>query len=149
MTKKILARGWGFEIDTDPLATTPTGSPAWTAIKGINTFTLSGDKEDADTSDFDSEYNEHIPAMRSREVSIEGYYLEDGGTRDAGQDAVDEYTEMVGQQAMATIRITSPGGVVKEYVGSLSNGDIGGGNTDATSWGATLTVSGKPTSVQP
>lgn len=145
---KVLARNWLIELNTDPLATTPTGTAVWTKVGGINTFTLSNDKEDSDTTDFDSEgYAEHLVAGRSNEISFEGFFLEDpaNGARDAGQEAVEKYAELVGAEAMGQLRITSPGGKVKTYNGSFAVGDVGGGNNDPTSWGATYTVSGKPT----
>jgi hypothetical protein len=142
---KILARNWLIETDTSTTAT-----PAWTKIGGINTFTLSNDKEDTDVTDFDSAgFSEHMVAARTTEVGFEGFFLEDpaDGTRDAGQQFLEDKGELVGPAAMVKIRITSPGKKGKIYTGSIAIGDVGGGNNDATSWGATMTVSGKPTKV--
>lgn len=147
---KVLARNWLIEIDTDALAATPTGSPVWTKIGGINTFTISSDKEDADTTDFDDQgYSSHIVAGRSNEISYEGFYLEDPdtGERDAGQAAVEDYSDRIGPEAMGQIRMTSPGGKVRQFRGSFVTGDVGGGNNDATSWGASFTPSGPPVTV--
>jgi predicted secreted protein len=147
---KVLARNWKIEIDTDPLATMPTGTAVWTKIAGVNTFTISNDKEDTDTTDFDSNgYNEHLVASRSNEVSFEGFFIEDqtNGQRDAGQEAVEKYGDKIGPEAMATIRLTSPGGKVRQFKGSFAVGDVGGGNNDATSWGASFTPSGAPITV--
>lgn len=149
---KVLARNWKIEIDKDPLAGTPTGTQVWQKIGGINTFTITSDKEDADTTDFDSEgYNTHIVASRSNEITFEGFFLEDSatGARDPGQQAVEDYADKIGHTSIATIRMTSPSGKVTEYDGSIGIGDVGGGTNDPTSWGATVAVSGKPTKITP
>lgn len=143
---KVLARNWKIEVDTSGTAT-----PTWTKVGGVNTFTLSNDKTDTDTTDFDSGgFDEHMVAGRSNAISFEGFFLEDAtGVRDAGQAYIETKAEAVGPGAMAKLRITSPGGKAKQYNGSFSVGDVGGGNNDSTSWGANFTVSGKPTAVTP
>lgn len=147
---KVLARNWIIEVDTDPLATVPTGTPVWTKVGGVNTFTISSDKEDADTTDFDSVgHSEHIVASRSNEITFEGFFIEDqtDGSRDAGQEAVEDYADKIGPESIAKIRLTSPGGKVRQFNGSFVTGDVGGGNNDATSWGASFTPSGAPVTV--
>lgn len=140
---KVLARNWTIEVNTGTEAT-----PTWTKVGGLNTFTLSNDKEDADTTDFDSDgYAEHIVAGRSNEVSFEGSFLEDpaDGSRDAGQAKIETLAEETGAAAMGQVRITPPSGENgKIYKGSFTVGDVGGGTNDPTTWGATMTVSGKP-----
>lgn len=143
---KVLARDWTIEVS--PTVTAPT----FTRVGGVNTFTVSSDKNDTDVTDFDSGgYDEHIVTGRSNEVSFEGFYLEDPdtGTRDPGQAIIDTKTEEIGPDAFGVVRITSPGGKVRQYKASFGVGDIGGGNTDATSWGATATPSGPPLVVSP
>ena len=140
---KVLARGWTLEVNTGT-----EEEPEFTPIGGINTFTFSNSKNDADITDFDSEgYMEHIVASRSFEISMEGFYLEDlaTGDRDAGQEKVEEYGNLVGEDSLRTYRLTTPGGTVKTFLASTNIGDQGGGNDDPTSWGATLTVSGQIT----
>jgi hypothetical protein len=149
---KVLARNWIIEVDTDPLATTPTGTPVWTKVGGVNTFTISSDKEDADTTDFDDGgYASHIVASRSNEITFEGFFIEDiaDGSRDAGQDAVETFAEYIGPESIVPLRLTSPGGKVREWNGSFVTGDVGGGTNDPTSWGATFTPSGPPATVTP
>lgn len=149
---KVLARNWLIEVDIDPLATLPTGTASWKLMGGINTFTISNDKEDTDTTDFNSGgYSEHIVAGRSNEVSFEGFYIEDmaTGDRDEGQAAVESYADLIGPDAITQVRLTSPGGKVRQFFGSFGVGDIGGGNNDATSWGANFTPSGPPVVVLP
>lgn len=145
---KVLARDWTIEIDTDPLATTPTGSPVWTEIKGLNTIGFSQTKNDADVTTFDSGgFLEHIPASRGYEVTLEGIFLEDvsTGDRDPGQEAVEEYADMVGAEALASFQLTSPGGTIWSFSGSVTVETPSGGNDDPTGWSATITVSGQIT----
>lgn len=150
--RKILARKWLFEIDADQVKETPTDTATWTKIGGLNTFTLGNDAEQTDTTDFDSDgHSEHMITQRSKEISFEGYYLEDesDGARDPGQQAVEDAAELIGQRSLVPLRVTSPSGKVQQFLGSVSIGDVGGGNNDATSWGATYTKSGKPVTVTP
>src|SRR5690606_10420287 len=101
---KVLARGWKFEINTG----TPE-IPAWTPIKGINSFSIATTKNDADVTDFDSDgWLKHIPASRGRSITLEGFYLEDPdtGDRDPGQEAVEELADKVGFPALAQFRMT-------------------------------------------
>lgn len=142
---KVLARNWLIEVNTGTSAV-----PVWTPVKGINTFTISGDKEDTDTTDFDSNgWAEHLVAGRSKEVTFEGFFIEDeaDGTRDPGQQYIEGQGEKIGLEAVTPLRLTSPGGKVRQFNGSFAVGDVGGGNNDATSWGATYTPTGAPIAV--
>lgn len=142
---KILARNWKIEIGSALV------TPTWTTIKGLNSFTISNDKEDADTTDFDSGgYSEHIVAGRSHDISFEGFYIEEtAGARDPGQAAVETAAEKIGAAAILPLRMTSPGGKVRQFNGSFAIGDVGGGINDPTSWGASFTPSGPPVVVAP
>jgi hypothetical protein len=141
---KVLARNWIIEAAED------IATPTWTKVGGVNTFTISSDKEDADTTDFDDQgYSSHIVAGRSNEITFEGFFMEDqtSGERDAGQELIEDFGEKIGPEAMGLVRLTSPGGKVRQFRGSFVTGDVGGGNNDATSWGATFTPSGPPVTV--
>jgi len=84
--QKILARQWTKKIRTS------TGPDVFTDILGINSFTVATSKQDADTTDFDSNgWQEHLPATRGVTISLDGYRMEDpsNGDRDAGQAAVE------------------------------------------------------------
>ena len=145
---KVLARDWDFEINNGTEAV-----PVWVDIRcGLNTLTFSSAKNDADTTDFCSEgWQEHIVASRNNSVSASGFYLEDpdDGTRNAGQELVETASRLFGYDALKQFRLTSPGGTIKIFSGSVALGDIGGGNDDPTSWGFTVTVSGSTTITPP
>lgn len=135
---KVLARDWKLEIQKEP--------STWVAIKGLNTLSFSNSKNDTDTTDFNSEgATEHMVTSRSQEISAEGFYLVDKKekTRDEGQGLVEALAEKIGPESLGQFRITNPAGTAKTFMASANIGDIGGGNDDATSWGVTLTVSGK------
>jgi hypothetical protein len=132
---KVLAREWVVSINTGTYV-----APVWKEIKGLNTLTFSSGKNDADTTDFNSEgYEEHIVASRNAELSIEGLYMEDpsDGTRDPGQEAVEALAELMGNDSLGDFKLISPGGAGKRFYASAEIGDVGGGNDDATSWSAT------------
>jgi len=140
---KVLARGWTFEINTGTEAT-----PVWTPIGGINNFSISTTKNDADATSFDSGgWLEHLVASRGRQITLEGFHLEDptDGTRDPGQEAVEELADQVGEASLGQFRITSPGGKTWTFKASADVQGPGGGNDDFASWSATLTVSGRIT----
>jgi hypothetical protein len=132
---KVMARDW--EIHVSKL----TPIPVWVRIGGITTFTSSNDKEDADVTDFDDQgYSQGIVVSRTGETSFEGHYLED----DEGQQLIDDLSEEMGHESLALIRLTRPSGRVLEFCGTFTMGDVGGGNNDITSWGASINRSGKP-----
>lgn len=134
---KVLARGWKVEIQDSLLA--------WKEVKGINTLTFSGSKNDADTTTFDDNgWLTHLVASRGRTITLGGYYLEDPstGARDAGQETVDALADSIGTTSLGTFRLTSPYGTVRNLTASANVSDIGGGNDDPTGWSAELTING-------
>jgi len=139
---KVLARKFLVEVQ-DPL------NSEWVPIKGLETIGFSGSKEDADTTDFESDgFTEHVVASRSYEVSLEGFWVEDPttGERDPGQEIVESLAEKVGEESLGTFRITSPGGKVRTFKASASVEGPSGGKSEMAKWSATLTVSGRVTS---
>jgi hypothetical protein len=143
---KVAARDWTVEIQTGVDGT--TGEPIYTPINELTTLTFGSEKEDRDTTTFNSGgWAEHLVAQRGRTLGIEGYHSEDPatGARDAGQQAVDDHGDKVGADSLAGFRLTSPGGNIKTFMASSNPSEKGGGNNDNTSWGAELTISGKVT----
>jgi len=139
---KCLARDWIVEIG-DGGAT-----PVWTEIKGINTLTFGSSKNDADTTSFDNGgVNTHLVASRGYTLTLEGFYMIDveTGDREPGQQLVEELADKIGPSSIGQFRLTDPAGLVRTFSASANIGDVGGGNDDPTSWGAELTISGKPT----
>lgn len=136
---KVLAKDWKLEI-SDMGAT-----PAFTTVKGLDTFTFSGGKTDADTTTFDSEgWEEHLVAGRSRTLTGAGKYLEDdSGDQDPGQEMIEQAAEQIGEDSLVDFKLTSPSGKVRSFKASVDLGDIGGGNNDPTSFGFELKVSGQ------
>ena len=137
---RVLARDWVFEVEGTAGTFVPVG--------GLHTFGLGGTKVDTDTTGFDSEgFAEHLVTERAHSLTLSGFFIEDldTGARDPGQKIIDELAEKIGEEAIGNFKLTSPGGTVMTFKGSVEPGDIGGGKNDATSWGATITVTGKIT----
>ena len=137
---RVLARDWVFEVEGTAGTFVPVG--------GLHTFGLSGTKVDTDTTGFDSEgWAEHLVTERAHSLTLSGFFIEDQttGERDPGQAIIDELATKIGEDAIGNFKLTSPGGTVMTFKGSVEPGDIGGGKNDATSWGATITVTGKVT----
>ncbi|MGM0437492.1 MAG: phage tail tube protein [Bacillota bacterium] len=126
-------------------------------IKGVTSFSPSREKNDADITDFDSGgWLEHIVASRSASFDIEGYHIEDDadGSRDAGQEELETLATQMGNDAMATLRLSGPGDQNEVYmtvsVDAPMNGiSTGGGNDDPAGWAATLNMSGEPMTTDP
>jgi len=143
---KVLARDATFEINDGTEAV-----PDWLEIKGVTSLTFNPTKNDADTTDFDSEgVLEHLPASRGLAFTMGGFRLEDRdtGDRDPGQAAVEAYDALVGPDGLASFRITTPAGDVYAFSASVSVTPHGGGNDDPASWSVTITRSG-PTTYTP
>lgn len=137
---KFLARDLTIEVDN-----AGSGGGSFIAIGGLNSLTHSPSTAQAETTDFDSAgRKEHIVAERGDEWTLSGFMLEDvlTGDRDPGQAAVEAVAKEVGLGSLETFRITSPGGNTIIFSASAEVTLGGGGNNDAATWQAKLTVSG-------
>lgn len=68
MPTKILARDWKKQV---------LSGGNYLEIKGIHAFSVAAQKQDADTTDFESAgRNEHVVASRGTTITLEGYFLE-------------------------------------------------------------------------
>jgi hypothetical protein len=135
---KVSARKWTFGVSTD-------GRGTWTTINGINKFSFGRSSSRTDTTDFTADGIETGEIMqRGASLKLEGFFLEDLATkaRDAGQAAVETFAEVVGPASVGDFRLTSPGGKVYTFSGTVELGDYSGGNNDKTPWSATITRSG-------
>jgi hypothetical protein len=141
---KVSARDWSFELNTGTEAI-----PAWTEIGGLNTFEISREHEETDTTDFASAgAAEHEVMQRGRSIKVEGFFLENAdSTRDAGQQAVEDLADAVGAASRKQLRVSSPNGKTFTQKVSAAIEPVGGGNNDKTSWGATFKRSGTTTVV--
>lgn len=136
---KVLARGWTVEIrDPDTLD--------YHEIQGLTSLTFDTEKKDTDTTSFDDAgFETHLVSARNKKMGLEGYYLEDQDTmeRDAGQELVEELSELMDTDSIGTFRITSPAGRTRTLYASAAVSGVGGGNNDPTGWKAELTGSGE------
>ena len=122
-TTKIPARDFTIEIDT-----AYPGTPAWTAIGGLNSLTPSPSTNRADTTDFDSNgVAEHLVMKRGLEFTIAGHHLEDAltGDRDPGQAAVETLARAVGLAALGSFRVLTRR--QRRQLPRLGRGDHAGG----------------------
>lgn len=136
---KVLARDWVWEIEDQG---------DYIRIGGIESFSPSPTKSDADGTDFDSQgWEEHQVATRGVSYTLEGFYKEDPdtGLRDAGQEAVEALANRTGRESLGDFRLTSPGGTTITFKASADIPTSGGGHNDNTSWSATVRMSGPPT----
>jgi len=121
-------------------------------ISGINSFSPSQEKNDADTTDFDSQgWMEHIVASRGVSFDVEGYHIEDEetGLRDAGQERIEEIGQLVANESITGLRLINPSGENVDFDVSIDapqfGQSTGGGNDDPAGWSCTMTVTGDPT----
>ncbi|MFM9613915.1 phage tail tube protein [Streptomyces niveiscabiei] len=144
-TRPIDARGWVFEVedaDTD----------AWLPIAGINTFAHNpGENEETvETTVFESDgaYEQDV-MQRGASLNVEGQYRIDKTTRaqDPGQAYIDHvWTNRLGFESRGRVRWrheSQAQWVVWEA--TVTPGEQGGGNNDKTSWSASFTRCGLPT----
>ena len=141
--RKLLARDVLIEVNEGSDL-----SPSWLEIKGVNSITTNSTKNDANTTTFDTDgWLEHITASRGFSFGLGGLRLEDPetGARDPGQEFVEELAFLFTYEAFAPFRITSPGGEVWTFEGSVDNQPLGGGNDDPNAWNVTVNVNGAVT----
>lgn len=140
---QINARDWIFEVSEDPSG----GTPTWSQIKGLESFTLSNSEgeESTDTTTFASNGMAESQAMqRGASLSVEGKWTTDGaGARDAGQESVENVAQLVGEDSLAGVRFRHKDATDwTVWTAWASLGDNGGGTNDKTSWSASFTRSG-------
>ncbi|MFD5873712.1 phage tail tube protein [Streptomyces sp. NPDC060322] len=146
MGRPIDARGWEFEVET---ATADTfvrlgNLTSWTHNPGEN-------EETADTTTFDSDgYYEQDVMQRGATIEVSGLYAATSGTRDAGQDYVDKvWTYRLGEESRGTMRyrhVSQDEWTVWEC--TVTPGEQGGETNAKTSWGATFTRCGAPSTAE-
>lgn len=137
---ECLARGFDFELNT--------GGGTWVAVEGINTWSHAPQANDADVTTFDDEGRmAHLKASRGDQFTLNGLYQEDPdtGARAAGQLAVEEWAQEIGPESIKNFRVTSPGGVEREFACSATVTSGGGGNDDPNAWSVAIMVSGAVT----
>lgn len=137
---KILARDFDFHLNTGTV-----GVPVWTEVKGINTWSHTQQKNDADTTTFDEDgVMSHLPASRGDEFGLQGKLLldEGDGSRDPGQEACEAWAALIGATGLKQFRITDPGGNTRTFLASAKVASGGGGNDDAAAWNLDIKVSG-------
>lgn len=116
------------------IATAINAETDWSALSVADVVTVKHVSGDPFTVSFD-------------DTGLTGVSVDSGvsGDRDEGQEAVDELCTAMGADSLGQFRVTSPAGTAWSFYGSVEPADVGGGEADTTSWGATITVSGKVT----
>ncbi|MFG2528284.1 phage tail tube protein [Streptomyces sp. NPDC048516] len=147
-SRPIDARGWLFEV----LDATVTGTETWLPIAGLTSFTHNpGENEEtAETTAFDSDgYYEQDVMQRGATLEIEGLYRIDPTTKaqDAGQAYVDKvWAYRLGIDSNNKVRWRHKSQTTwVVWDSTMTPGEQGGETNDKTSWSATITRSGKPT----
>lgn len=142
---KINARDWRFEASADPAIATPT----WAQVGGLTSFDLNHaeGEESADTTDFDSNGHAESQAMqRGASIALEGQDKRNGATTDAGQQVLNDAALLVGEDSLVGLRFRHMDDTEwTRWTGWVSRGGQGGGNNDKTTWSASFTRSGAPT----
>lgn len=126
------------------------GDDGYAEITGLNSFDPSPEKNDSDTTTFDDEgWISHLVATRGLTVTIEGLHQEDEttGARDPGQAVVEDLAENSGASAMEMFKAGFPSGDQVKFEASVDAPpkgiSSGGGQGEAATWTATITMSGQ------
>lgn len=143
---QINARDWIFEVSEDPAEAVPV----WAAVGGVESFDLnpSEGEESTETTVFASQGVAESQAMqRGASLQLSGKIVRTGSVQDAGQAAADALAGLVGEASLGGLRFRySEDTDWTVWTAWVSKANLGGGNNDKTSWGATFTKSG-PASV--
>lgn len=143
MGRPIDARGWIFEVETAVADTFAAigNLTSWTHNPGEN-------EETANTTDFDSDgYYEQDVMQRGATIEVSGQWTATAGTRDPGQDYIDTvWTYQIGEESRGRMRYrhtSQTDWTVWEC--TVTPGSRGGETNAKTSWAATFTRCGAPT----
>jgi len=142
---QINARDWIFEVSEDPSA----GTPVWAEVGGLESFdlNLSEGEESTDTTTFQSGGVAESQAMqRGAACTLSGKTVRNGAVPDAGQDAADSLATLVGEDSLGGLRFRHVEDTTwTVWTAWVSKANVGGGNNDKATWGATFTRSGAAT----
>lgn len=127
----LLARGWEVKLNN-------------VVVNGLKTIKLSPGAKEADiTTQSSGDYDEHLIARRTMEITLEGYRLEaSDGSRDPGQAAVEALAEQIDYASLGQWTLTSPGGEERKFKGSVTMSDLGGEIDEGQAWGCKIKQSG-------
>ena len=143
---KIPARDIIFEVEDS----TPD---TWLKVAGLTSVTINpGENEEtAETTDFDSLGTyEQLVMQRGATIELEGQLVKDDvtGAQDEGQARIEALGNAVGYDSLGRVRFRHPMDTTwKVWQCTVTLAEQGGGNNDMTSWGATITRSGKSTTM--
>lgn len=146
MGRPIDARGWYFEVED----TTTPATPVWHRISNVNSWTHnpSENEETADTTTNDSEglYEQDV-MQRGATLEVSGQYAVTAGVRDPGQNYIDNvWAWRLGSESRGRMRYrhkSQTDWAVWEC--TVTPGETGGEHNAKTSWAATFTRCGAPT----
>lgn len=141
---EYLARDFDFELNTGTEAL-----PVWLLVKGIDTWSHSATKNNADTTtNEDKGKPTHQVASRTHSYTMTGKWQIDptDGSRDPGQLACEAWSDLFGVASLKQFRITPNEVIGGDMIGPFycsANVTLGGGGTDdANKWELTIDVSG-------
>ena len=136
-----LMRNITLEIDTD-------GAGSWATVEGVTQLQHQPQTIRADATSFSGAgYTRNI--IVSRGDTFTGQILiwedESDGTRDAGQEALEELGQESGQAGVGNFRITRAGGGTITFPADVESNLFGGGVQDLAAGSFTLTSQALPT----
>lgn len=144
MGRPIDARGWIFEVEDHAAPGT------YLTLGNLTSWTLNAgeSEETADTTTFDSNgYYEQDVMQRGATIEVSGLYAQTDGTRDPGQAYIDEtWAYRLGEESRGRMRYrhtSQDEWTVWEC--TVTPGEVGGETNAKTSWSATFTRCGAPT----
>ncbi|MEV4966654.1 hypothetical protein AB0886_05220 [Streptomyces sp. NPDC024062] len=146
MGRPIDARGWMFEVETaTPDTFVRIGNlKSWSENPGES-------EETADITDFDSEgYYSQDVMQRGSKIEVSGQYTATTGARDPGQEYIDTvWAYLLGEESQGRMRYrhkSQDEWTVWEC--TVTPGERGGETNAKTSWAATFTRCGAPTTAE-
>lgn len=135
----------GIEIK-DPDVAEPDPE-VYEQIAGMTSVSKTEDAETTDVADWDNDgHGEDLVTQRSVSYSIEGFKILDPETGESqrGQEILEEAARKVGYGSRVEVRVVMLGGKYEEFTANVDLGDQGGGVTDPSSFGVTLSATGWP-----
>ncbi|CAL9480021.1 phage tail tube protein [Streptomyces sp. enrichment culture] len=143
MGRPIDARGWIFEVEN----ATPNTWLTLTKLKSW-TYNPSENEETADTTTNDSDgYYEQDVMQRGAKIEVSGLYAATSGTPDPAQDYIDKvWAYRFGAESRGRMRYRHTSQTEwTVWECTVTPGEQGGETNAKTSWGATFTRCGAPT----
>jgi len=139
---------WRIDVDTDALATTPTGTPEWAQIRGLNNISPALSNTIQDATDYDDDlWGSDAVTGRKWQLQATAFRKTYGNAYDPGQEALRTAADNLALVHVRWYERDVPGGESYEGYGLVQWEPQGGDPTGLSQVSVTILGQGARTAI--